>query len=219
MILVCCMSSHDALYLCEISWKYLVRFSTYKADMSTWWKWISSTFKRNNSKNRQTRVTVHVFCTSSHDALYLCEISWKYLVRFSTYKADMSTWWKWLNSTFKGNNSKNRQTRVTFMCSACRLMVLYICMKFCENITSGIRVMERTKVHGRNGYIQCSKGNNSRVSKPELWFMCSAHCLMVLYILMWSFMKISQMVWSGHKIMKRWQTDKHSKFRRVYTIT
>ena len=67
------------------------------------------------------------------------------------------------------------------MCSARRLMVLYICVKFLENITNGIRVMERTREHGRNGYVQCSKGNNS-VGKPELWFMCSAHLLMVFYI-------------------------------------
>ena len=31
-----------------------------------------------------------------------------------------------------------------FKCSASRVMVLYICVKFCENITNGIRVMERT---------------------------------------------------------------------------
>ena len=31
-----------------------------------------------------------------------------------------------------------------FMCSARRLMVLYICVKLRENITNGIRVMERT---------------------------------------------------------------------------
>ena len=49
-----------------------------------------------------------------------------------------------------------------FMCSACRLMVLYICVKFCENITNGIRVMEWTRVYGRIGYVQCSKGNNSK---------------------------------------------------------
>ena len=39
-----------------------------------------------------------------------------------------------------------------FISSACCLIVLYICVKFCENITNGIRVMERTRVHGRNGY-------------------------------------------------------------------
>ena len=52
-----------------------------------------------------------------------------------------------------------------FMCSASCLMVHYICVKFRENITNGTRVMERTRVHGRNGYVQCSKGNNSK-SRP-----------------------------------------------------
>ena len=48
-----------------------------------------------------------------------------------------------------------------FMCSACCIIVLYICMNFHETITNNIRVMEWTPVHGRNGYDQCSKGNNS----------------------------------------------------------
>ena len=49
-----------------------------------------------------------------------------------------------------------------FMCSARCLIVLYICVMCCENITNGIRVMEWTRVHGRIGYVQCSKGNNSK---------------------------------------------------------
>ena len=47
-----------------------------------------------------------------------------------------------------------------FMCSAHRLIILYVCVKFRENITNGIGVMERTRVHGRNSYVRCSKGNN-----------------------------------------------------------
>ena len=50
-----------------------------------------------------------------------------------------------------------------FNCSARRLMVLYVCVKFCENITNSIRVLEVTRVHGRNGYVQCSK-----VATPNL---------------------------------------------------
>ena len=49
--------------------------------------------------------------------------------------------------------------------SVCGLMVLFICVKVRENITNCIRVMERTRVHGRSGYVQCSKGNNS-ISRP-----------------------------------------------------
>ena len=33
-----------------------------------------------------------------------------------------------------------------FMCSACCLIVIYICVKFGENISDGIKVMERTRM-------------------------------------------------------------------------
>ena len=33
-----------------------------------------------------------------------------------------------------------------FMCSACCLMVLYICVKFSENIANGISILEQTQV-------------------------------------------------------------------------
>ena len=95
-------------------------------------------------------------------------------------------------------NSYNVQRAVTpkvdsselwFLYSALCLMVHYICMKFREHISNGIKVMERTRnclivlficvrfyenisnnvqltkrirVHGGNGYVQCSKGNNSK---------------------------------------------------------
>ena len=40
--------------------------------------------KGNNSKSRWDRVMVPLFCTLSHDALHLCDVSSKYLERFST---------------------------------------------------------------------------------------------------------------------------------------
>ena len=49
-----------------------------------------------------------------------------------------------------------------FMCSACHLIVLYICVKFRANILDGFKLTEYTHIHGRNGYVQCSKGNNSK---------------------------------------------------------
>ena len=54
----------------------------------------------------------------------------------------------------EGNNSNSRQKKLPFICSAHCLMMFYICVKFRENITNGIRVMERTPVHCRNGYFQ-----------------------------------------------------------------
>ena len=49
-----------------------------------------------------------------------------------------------------------------FVCSAHPVMVLYICEKFHENISNVFQLTELTQVHGRNGYVQCSEGNNSR---------------------------------------------------------
>ena len=54
---------------------------------------ISNSFqvtKGHNSKSRLSRVTVLVFCTSSYDALHLCEVLSKYLKQFPTYRADTS---------------------------------------------------------------------------------------------------------------------------------
>ena len=56
------------------------------------------------------------------------------------------------------NNSKNEYTRVTVLCRACCLMMLYISMKFHEHNLKGFQVMERTQ----NYHCWISKGNNSK---------------------------------------------------------
>ena len=45
------------------------------------------------------------------------------------------------------NNSKSSQSELCVL--QCRLVMLDICVKFRENIMNGIRVMERTRVHGK----------------------------------------------------------------------
>ena len=100
-----------------------------------------------------------------------------------------------------------------FMCSARRLMVFYICVVSWK-FTDGIRVMERTRVHGRNGCVQRSKGNSSKSRQPELRFLCSAHRLMVLYIAV----KFRENISNGIRVMERTRnhkalTDGHSIFR------
>ena len=67
------------------------------------------------------------------------------------------------------------------MCSAYRFIVLYICVKFCENILRGFQLTERARVHGRNGHVQCSKGNNFKSRQTRVTAR-SARCLIVLYI-------------------------------------
>ena len=69
-----------------------------------------------------------------------------------------------------------------FLCFALDLMVLNICGKFYENISNCFDVTERTRVCGRNGNFQCSKGNNSTSMQSKLRFLRSACRLMVLNI-------------------------------------
>ena len=45
----------------------------------------------------------------------------------------------------KGNNSKSRKTRVTVHVFCMSSTVFNICVKFHENVSSGIKVMERTR--------------------------------------------------------------------------
>ena len=58
-------------------------------------------------------------------------------------------------------------------------MVLYICEKY-HNIWNGFQLIEQTRVNGRNGYVQCSI--TPKVDKSEFRLMCSACCLIKLYI-------------------------------------
>ena len=143
------------------------------------------------------------------------------------------------------------------MCSVHCLMMFYICEKFHENISLGFQLTERTLVHGRNDYVQCLKGNNSKskqtrvtghmfctlshsvlhmcevswiyhelwsgheymvemamfnvqrtitpkVGKPELWFMCSAHSLVVFYITV----KFRENISNGIRVLERTRNHK-----------
>ena len=59
------------------------------------------------------------------------------------------------------------------MCSACRLMVFNVCVKFHDNMSSSFKVMERTQ----KLLIQ-KKGNNSKSRKTRVMvhvFCMSSH--------------------------------------------
>ena len=61
------------------------------------------------------------------------------------------------------------------MCSARRLMVFNVCVKFQENMSSGFKIMEQTRK-----IINTQREITPKVGKSELPFMCSAGHLMVL---------------------------------------
>ena len=92
MVLVFCMSSNVGKYLYEVSWRYLERFLSYRADTTVSQNLLFSISKGHNSKNKQSTVWVLALCTSSHVALHLCKVSWKYLKRFLSYRADTILW-------------------------------------------------------------------------------------------------------------------------------
>ena len=96
-----------AKYLYEVSWRCLERFLSYRADTTISQNllfWIS---KGHNYKNTQSRITVLALCTSSRVALHLCKVSWKYLKRFLSYRADMILWHRRTDDQGKNNMSPN----------------------------------------------------------------------------------------------------------------
>ena len=60
--------------------------------------------------------------------------------------------------------------------------MLYICVKFHQNIWNGFQFTAWTQVQGRNGYALLQRAIIPKVDKPELQFMCPACRLIVLYI-------------------------------------
>ena len=48
-------------------------------------------------------------------------------------------------NTYREITPKVENPELRFMCSACRLMVFNVCVKFHENMSSGFKVMERTR--------------------------------------------------------------------------
>ena len=73
------------------------------------------------------------------------------------------------------------------MCSARRLMMFNICVKFHENKSSGFKV------------VNTQRAITPNVGKLESRFMCSAHRLMVFNVCV----KFHENMLSGFKVMER----------------
>ena len=102
------------------------------------------------------------------------------------------------------------KSELQFMCSACRLMVFDVCVKFHENMSSGFKVMERTRI-----IVNTQRAITQKVEKPELRFMCSARRLMVFKVCV----KFHENMSSGFKVMERTRkllTDTHTQKRRKH---
>ena len=97
------------------------------------------------------------------------------------------------------------KAELQFLCSAPCLIMLYICVKFYQNII--FKLTELTQVHGRNDYFQyllCSKGGNYRSGLTRatvLVFCTSSHCDLHLWEISWKYLKKAFNLQSGHKYM------------------
>ena len=90
------------------------------------------------------------------------------------------------------------------MCSARRLMVFNVCVKFHKNVSSGFKVMERTRK-----IVNTKRAITQKVDESELRFMCSARRLMVFNVCV----KFHENMSSGFKVMERTRkllTDTHT---------
>ena len=99
-----------------------------------------------------------------------------------------------------------------FMCSACRLMVFDICVKFHEKISRGFKVNEQTrKLSTPPPHTHTEKRRKTKKIYPIAYFICrgynQSYGSCVLHVVSWfnicvKFHEICQAVlnlWSGHK--------------------
>ena len=77
----------------------------------------------------------------------------------------------------KGGTPKAGNSELCFLCSAHHIVVIYICIKFQNNISNIFKLQSR-HMYYRNHDFQCSKGHNSKSSLRRvtvLVFCTSAH--------------------------------------------
>ena len=80
----------------------------------------------------------------------------------------------------RGITTKLYRQELRFLCSAYCLRMLYVSMKFHDNILNGFQVIEWT----RNNNSLILKGNNSKDVQTRVMVLVVCICLMMLYISM-----------------------------------
>ena len=93
----------------------------------------------------------------------------------------------------RGITQKVSTQELWFLCSACRLMLVYICMKFHEGILNVFCVTERTQPYRKIYYFQFQRAITQKICNPVI--SLSARCLMSLYICVKFQENISNVFW------------------------
>ena len=175
-----CTSSGHALYFYQVSWNYLEQYQSYRADTIS----ILKITKGNNSTKNVGGVNIVNLCTSSGHALYLCQLSWNYLERYQSYRADTIS----IRKITKGNNSSKNVGGVTVF-NLCTLSghALY----FYQVLWN---YLKRYKSYRADtiSILKITKGNNSakNVGGVTVLYLCtsSGHAL-YFYLVLWNYLK------------------------------
>ena len=175
-----CTSSGHALYFYQVSWNYLEQYQSYRADTIS----ILKITKGNNSTKNVGGVNIVHLCTSSGHALYLCQLSWNYLERYQSYRADTISIWK----ITKGNNSAKNVGGV---------MVVNLCtwpghaLYFYQLLWNYLKRYQSYRADTIS-ILKITKGNNSakNVGGVTVLYLCtsSGHAL-YFYQVLWNYLK------------------------------
>ena len=174
-----CTSSGHALYFYQVSWNYLEQYQSYRADTIS----ILKITKGNNSAKNVGGVNIVNLCTSSGHALYLCQLSWNYLERYQSYRADTISIWK----ITKGNNSAKNVGGV---------MVVNLCtlsghaLYFYQVLWNYLKRYQSYRADTIS-ILKITKGNNSakNVGGVTVLYLCtsSGHAL-YFYQVLWNYL-------------------------------
>ena len=175
-----CTSSGHALYFYQVSWNYLKRYQSYRADTIS----ILKITKGNNSTKNVGGVTVVNLCTSSGHALYFYQVLWNYLKRYQSYRADTIS----ILKITKGNNSAKNVGGVTVvnLCTSSG-RVLY----FYQVLWNYLKRYQSYRADTIS-ILKITKGNNSakNVGGVTVVNLCtsSGHAL-YFYQVLWNYLK------------------------------
>ena len=84
--------------------------------------------------------------------------------------------WITISKLQKAVTPKVGKSELWFLCFANCTIVIYVCIKFQENISNSFHVIEWTQIYNRNHYFQSSKGRNSkrRLTRVTLLMFCTS---------------------------------------------
>ena len=174
-----CTSSGHALYFYQVSWNYLEQYQSYRADTIS----ILKITKGNNSAKNVGGVNIVNLCTSSGHALYLFQLSWNYLARYQSFRADTIS----IRKITKGNKSAKNVGGVTVV-DLCTLSghALY----FYQVLWNYLKPYQSYRADTIS-ILKITKGNNSakNVGGVTVLYLCtsSGHAL-YFYQVLWNYL-------------------------------